>query len=84
MLDPQTQSSNLEEYITGREIIQTALDLSFASIPGGKGAEINYQSHLTPSFSRGMKANTVPITAKIELTMIKTQSKIRSRLLILF
>jgi hypothetical protein len=38
--------------------------------------------YLIPNFSRGMNAKTVPMTARIEQTIIKTQSKIRSRVLI--
>jgi hypothetical protein len=38
--------------------------------------------YLIPNVSRGMNAKTVPITARIEQTIIKTQSKIRSRVLI--
>jgi hypothetical protein len=40
--------------------------------------------YLIPNVSRGMNAKTVPMTARIEQTIIKTQSKIRSRLLITF
>jgi hypothetical protein len=39
-------------------------------------------AYLIPNVSRGMNAKTVPVTARIEQTIIKTQSKIRSRLLI--
>ena len=38
--------------------------------------------YLIPNVSRGINAKTVPVTARIEQTIIKNQSKIRSRLLI--
>jgi hypothetical protein len=38
--------------------------------------------YLIPNVSRGINAKTVPVTARMEQTIIKTQSKIHSRLLI--